>query len=293
MFNALHNGLHCEWTIRALEAGKHVLCEKPLARSADEVERMFAAAAAQQRWLLEGMMYRFHPQLIRARQLVADGQIGDLVHLRACYLSCGRERKNPRYRRATGGGVLLDLGCYCVNLCRLLTATDPTRVTAHARYDAETGIDLTFAGMLDYDHGITAQFACSFEAEGVYSADIVGTTGRIHIPHPWRPPRWPAEIHLVRSHQQEILRIEPEGVPPDLLLSFVLEIEHLNHCIRQGQPPQFPGGPGAEPESKANARTLDALAQAARHGSGGGSRGPATISPASPRPSAGSSGSES
>ena len=264
VLNALHNGLHCEWTIRALEAGKHVLCEKPLARSAAEAEQMFTAAGAQRRWLLEGMMYRFHPQMIRAAQLVVDGAIGDLVHIRANYLSRGREPENPRYRRATGGGALLDLGCYCVNLARLFAVTDPCRVTAHARYDAATGIDLTFAGTLAYDNGLTAQFACSFESEGVYSADVVGTAGRVHLPHPWRPPSWPAEIVLVRSHQAETIRLEPAGLPPDLLLSFALEIEHLNDCIRHDRPPCFPGGVLAETESRANARTLDALAAAAR-----------------------------
>src|SRR5881409_3344182 len=95
---ALHNGLHCEWTCRALAAGKHVLCEKPLACSSDEVERMFAAAHANRRWLMEGFMYRFHPQMAEAKRRVDAGAIGRVLHIRSSRTAHGREPGNPRYR---------------------------------------------------------------------------------------------------------------------------------------------------------------------------------------------------
>jgi predicted dehydrogenase len=266
VLNALHNGLHCDWTVRALRAGKHVLCEKPLAPSAAEADQMFAAARASGRWLLEGFMYRFHPQMLLARQWLDQGRIGDLVHLRAGYLTRGRERENPRYRRDAGGGALLDLGCYCVNLLRFLARAEPIRATAHAKFDPQTDIDLTLAGLLEFPGGLTGQFACSFEAEGAYSADIVGTTGRLHIPHPWRPPAWPAVIDLVRDGRSESIAVEPANLPHDLLLAFVLEIEHLAGCVRDHQPPTYPGNLDAETDSRGNARALDAVATAARTG---------------------------
>lgn len=263
VLNALHNGLHCEWTIRALAAGKHVLCEKPLACTADEVNRMYAAATQHQRWLLEGFMYRFHPQLRAVEETIADGRIGRVTHLRAAYLSRGRERKNPRYRRETGGGALLDLGCYCVNFLRTFAGAEPQRVTGHATLDDDTGIDLTFAGMLDFPNGISGHFAASFDAEGLYSADVIGTEGRIHIPHPWRPPSWPAEILVTRGGQTETVIINPPGFSTDPLLPFVLEIEHLSECVRHHRAPAYPPGADAENDARHNARVLDDLTASA------------------------------
>ena len=116
--NALHNGLHCEWSVRALEAGKHVLCEKPLACSTGEVDRIFAAANKAGTLLLEGFMYRFHPQIPAMLRRLPE--IGRVVHIHSQRMSKGREAGNQRYRRDAGGGALLDIGCYCVNFSRNL-----------------------------------------------------------------------------------------------------------------------------------------------------------------------------
>src|SRR5439155_8346405 len=106
--NALHNGLHCEWSIRAMQAGKHVLCEKPLACSSDEVERMFAAAHANHRWLMEGFMYRFHPQIAEAQRRIRAGEIGQIVEIHARYTRPPLPLGNPRYWPDAGGGALMD-----------------------------------------------------------------------------------------------------------------------------------------------------------------------------------------
>lgn len=111
VINALHNGLHCEWTVRALEAGKHVLCEKPLACSSAEVEKMFAAAHTNQRWLMEGFMYRFHPQMAEAKRRVAAGDLGRVLYIRSHRAAQGRGHDNPRFWRDAGGGALMDIGC--------------------------------------------------------------------------------------------------------------------------------------------------------------------------------------
>lgn len=264
VINALHNGLHCEWTVRALQAGKHVLCEKPLACSSAEVEEMFAAAHANQRWLLEGFMFRFHPQMAEAKRRVVAGEIGRVLYIRSHRAAQGRGRENPRYWRDAGGGALMDIGCYCVNLSRFFADAEPQRVEANAHFDEQTGVDLTLSGSLQFDGGVTAHFVCSLEAEPSYAAEIIGTEGRLLIPHPWSPPVWPAELHLTRQGKTEIIRVKTPAVPQHFLAPFALELKHLCHCVREGHAPQFPPTVDAEQDSRGNMRVMEALLEAAR-----------------------------
>lgn len=264
VINALHNGLHCEWTVRALEAGKHVLCEKPLACSSDEVDKMFAAAHANHRWLLEGFMYRFHPQMAEAKRRVTNGEIGRILYIRSHRAAKGRGRENPRYWRDAGGGALMDIGCYCVNFSRFLADAEPQRVEAHAHFDEQTGVDLTLSGSLQFAEGLTAQFVCSMEAEPSYAAEIIGTEGRLLIPHPWSPPQWPAELHLTRQSKTEIIKVESPNTPPHLLAPFALQLKHFCHCVRENRAPQFPVGVDAEQDSRNNMRVIEALLESAR-----------------------------
>jgi predicted dehydrogenase len=295
VINALHNGLHCEWSIRALQAGKHVLCEKPLACNSVEATQMFAAAHAQRRWLMEGFMYRFHPHIIEALRRVKAGAVGRVLHIRSARVAHGRDRDNLRYRREAGGGALLDIGCYCVNLSRAV-AGEPTRVTAHAHFDEQTDVDLTLAGTLIFERPnvaalvssaepaakpndprfaearlqptpaetITAQFVCSFEGEPTYSAEIIGTEGRLTIPHPWMPPAFPNEIILHRNAQSETVRVEDPAAPGHVLAPFALELAHFADCVRQNRPPVFPPDTDAEQDARGNARVLEALLASAR-----------------------------
>jgi predicted dehydrogenase len=267
IINVLHNGLHCEWTVRALEAGKHVLCEKPLACSSAEVERMFAAAHANRRWLLEGFMYRFHPQMAEAKRLVAGGDIGRVLYIRSHRAAHGRDRGNPRYWRDAGGGALLDVGCYCVNLSRLFADAEPTRVWASAHFDEQSGVDLTLAGSLQFDGGVTAQFMCSMEVEPSYPAEIIGTKGKLLIPHPWVPQMWPVELYITRDGKTEVVRIEPADLPQHILMPYALQLNHFCQCIRESRPPQFPTAVDAERDSRGNMRAIEALHKAAREGS--------------------------
>jgi predicted dehydrogenase len=264
IINGLHNGLHCEWSVRALQAGKHVLCEKPLACSSDEVDKMFAAAHANQRWLLEGFMYRFHPQMAEAKRRVTAGEIGRVLYIRSHRAAKGRGRENPRYWRDAGGGALMDIGCYCVNLSRFFADAEPRRVEANAHFDEQTGVDLTLNGSLHFADGVTAHFVCSMEAEPSYAAEIIGTEGRLLIPHPWSPPVWPAELHLTRQGKTEIIRIEASDAPPNILAPFALELKHLCQCVRENRAPKFPAGSDAEQDSRGNMRVLEALLESAR-----------------------------
>ena len=285
---ALHNGLHCEWTCRALAAGKHVLCEKPLGCNAGEVTQMFAAAHTNRRWLLEGFMYRFHPQMPEIFRRVRVGEIGRILHINSKRMSQGREPSNMRYRRDAGGGALLDIGCYCVSFAQAVTGTEPASVQANAHFDPATGVDLTLTGTLifaaDQNGGrasrraepaaqpalrppnlITAQFCCSFESEPSYGAEIIGTAGRILIPNPWMPPVWPADFTLVRAGKSETIRLEPPNAPAHVLTAFALQLAHFADCIQQDRPPTFPPGDDAERASLGIARTLDAVLAAARN----------------------------
>jgi predicted dehydrogenase len=257
VFNALHNGLHCEWTVRALEAGKHVICEKPLACSSAEVETMFAAARANRRQLMEAFMYRFHPQIPEALRRVRAGELGRLLHIRACYATrLGREPDNPRYRRDAGGGALMDVGCYCVNSSLLFAGTLPEHVTASARL--ANGVDMTLAGVLDFGGGVAAHILCSFEAEGVFGIEIAGTEAKLVLPNPWLPRDGVGEIHLTRGGKTEIIRM----AEPHWLSHFAAEIEHFAECARENRAPTVV----TESDSRATMRVMDALRESARSG---------------------------
>lgn len=261
---ALHNGLHCEWTCRALAAGKHVLCEKPLACNAGEAAQMFAAAHTHRRWLMEVFMYRFHPQMLEIFHRIHAGEIGRLLHINSHRMSQGREAGNMRYQRDAGGGALLDIGCYCVSFAQAVTGTAPVRVHASAHFDPVSGVDLTLTGTLVFPADVTAQFCCSFESEPSYGAEIVGTAGRILIPNPWMPPVWPTEFSVVRANQRETIRVEPAGIPAHIFSNFALQLAHFADCIQHDRAPVYPPGDDAERASLGLARTLDAVIAAAR-----------------------------
>jgi predicted dehydrogenase len=254
---ALHNGLHCKWTCRALAAGKHVLCEKPLACSTAEVDQMFAAAHRHGRWLMEGFMYRFHPQMTAIWQRLPE--LGRIVHVNSKRMSGGREAGNPRYDLAAGGGALFDIGCYCVDFSRAVFGTDPLRATAVA-HRGPTGVDLTFSATLEFTGNATAQFCCSFESEPSFDAEIIGTDGRIVIPHPWMPPVWPTEFQVIRGTKAKTVRVAPADVAQHVLVSFVKEVEHFADCIRENRPPSVV----TEADSRGTMRAIEML-QAAAH----------------------------
>lgn len=257
VINALHNGLHCEWTVRALEAGKHVLCEKPLACSSAEVEQMFAAAHRAKRWLMEGFMYRFHPQIAEAKRRVDAGAIGSVRRVWSVYAGRGRDRDNPRYWSDSGGGALMDIGCYCVNFSRLF-AGEPQHAVADAVL--ENGVDLELRGTLTGN--VEASLLCSMQAEALeIGARIDGTEGSLVIPHPWLPPSSPATLELIRGGKTEVIEIESPPMPAG---PFALEVDHLCECIREDRAPRFPPGLDAEQDSRGNMRAIEMLLDSAR-----------------------------
>jgi len=228
---------------------------------------MFAAAHTNKRNLMEAFMYRFHPQITEAKRRLDAGEIGEMLYLRSTYTFHGRERDNPRYWPNAGGGALMDVGCYCVNLSRCFAGSEPTRVLAQAHFDEIADVDLTLSGALVFNDRLTAHLTCSFEAESTWAAEIVGSKGKLVIPHPWLPSQWPAQFVITRDGKDEVVRIETDSVPQHALVPFALEIEHFTDCVRNNRPPMFPPGTDAERDSLANMRVIEALLESARNGS--------------------------
>jgi predicted dehydrogenase len=191
------NHLHAEWTIAAARAGKHVLCEKPLAMDAADAQRMVDACAAEGVHLMEAFMYRLHPSWIAVRELVASGRIGRLVAVDSWFSYFNDDPANIRNIRAIGGGALYDVGCYNVNLSRMLFGSEPVDVKATIARDPTSGVDIVTSAMLAFPDGV-ATFTCSTRMESDQRVDIYGTSGRISIDIPFNiPPDRPTTVSVV------------------------------------------------------------------------------------------------
>jgi predicted dehydrogenase len=184
----LPNDLHAPWTLHALAAGKHVLCEKPLALSSAQAQEMATAAAEADRKLGEAFMYRHHPTWVEAVRLVREGAIGDLQAVQSWFSYFNDDPDDIRNRTENGGGAVMDIGCYNVHLSRLLFAAEPTEVHASVRRDPEMGIDTLASAVLAFPDGGQATFTCSTRAEPDQRVHIVGSTGRIDIEIPFNIP---------------------------------------------------------------------------------------------------------
>src|SRR5690349_19667161 len=175
IYNGLPNGLHAEWTIKALEAGKHVLCEKPFAVTLEEVDAMHAAARQAGRVVTEAFMYRHHPQTLKIKELVEDGTIGRVRLLRSAFtFSLTGAPGNVRWNKDLTGGSIWDVGCYSISLARFLFGA-PTRVDGWQV--TRDGVDETFVGTLEFPGGQVAQFDSSFNMPLRCEAEIVGEPG--------------------------------------------------------------------------------------------------------------------
>jgi len=195
----LPNHLHAEWAIAAARAGKHVMCEKPLALTADDAERMIEVAEAEGVRLMEAFMYRLHPSWLAVRELVASGRIGKLMSVQSSFSYFNDDPSNIRNIQAAGGGALYDIGCYCVNLSRMLFAAEPRRVQASILRDPASGVDILASGLLEFEGG-AATFTCSTRAEDDQQVHVYGTDGRISVGIPFNiPPDRPTHIYLTHG----------------------------------------------------------------------------------------------
>jgi predicted dehydrogenase len=188
IYNSLPNALHHPWTIAALRAGKHVLCEKPFAINTAQAQEMFDVAQQQGLVLVEAFMYRSHPLTLAVQKAVAEGVIGDVKLIRTSF--CYRTTKiagNVRFDPELAGGCLMDVGCYCINFSRLFAGDEPVRVQGCGHFHP-SGVDDRVVASMEFANGILASFSCGMSAQADNTATINGTEGYIEIPMPWKPP---------------------------------------------------------------------------------------------------------
>ena len=254
VYISLPNGMHAEWSIRALEAGKHVLCEKPFSRRSADVERAFDVAERSDRLLMEAFMYRHNPQTRRLKQLVDEGAIGRLRHVRTAFsFALDDPEVNVRTSAELEGGALMDVGCYCVSGARLL-AGEPERVYGE-RETGDSGVDLRFAATMRFPGDVTAQFDCGIVLFGRGELEAVGDEGSLFVGDPWHA-REPL-IELRRDDSSDHV----EHIETDIAQSYRLEIENLGDAIRGEAEPLL-----GRADALGQARTIEALYRSAEEG---------------------------
>jgi predicted dehydrogenase len=180
VYISLPNALHVDWSVRALEAGKHVLCEKPLSRYPEEVERAYDAAEAADRILMEGFMWRHTPQTARLLELLPE--VGALRLIRAHFSFPQPAPGNVRLNAALDGGALMDVGCYCVSAARLIAGTEPVGFAGEQIGDE---VDLVFTGLLRFPGDVVAHFDCGMDLAHRHELEVVGSEGRLLVRDPW------------------------------------------------------------------------------------------------------------
>ncbi len=258
----LPNSLHGEWAIRAAEAGKPVLCEKPLAMTADEAQRIVDVFAERKLPLMEGFMYRFHPQNLRVKSLITSGIIGEVREVRAHLsvdLMSPADPKNVRFVPELGGGALLDMGCYSVSIVRAIIGREAETVQGWLDIDPRFGVDVAAAGLLAFSDGVVATATCSFRAGAQGAYTVVGTKGSIEVPRaiiPGMDTRIPEGLIVVMD--SDGLRTE-ETVPA--ARQYALMAEGFSKAVLEGGPVPFP-----PVDAVRNMRVLDAIAESARMG---------------------------
>ena len=248
----LPNSMHVDWSVRALEAGKHVLSEKPLARDPDAAERAFAAAERAGRLLSEGFMWRHHPQTRRLAELVAEGAVGELRLVRSSFSFLLDDPENVRLSAELEGGSLMDVGCYCVSASRLFGGELPESVYGQARMD--DGVDVRFAATLRFPGDVTASFDCGFDMVARHDLELVGTEGSLFAADPWHSRRPGIER---RGPDGELERIEVARAN-----SYALELDDMSVAIRDGGSPLL-----GRDDALGQARTIEALYASAAAGS--------------------------
>jgi xylose dehydrogenase (NAD/NADP) len=253
VYISLPNSMHVDATVRALEAGKHVLCEKPLSRHTSEVERAFDTAKSNDRLLMEAFMWRHNPQTRRLTELVQQPAVGKIRIIRAAFGFVANDPANVRLSPALDGGALMDVGCYCVSGARLI-AGEPERVAAEQSLGGQDdGVDVAFAGIMRFPNDVTAHFDAGLALASQDLLEVVGDEGTIRLTDPWHCRR--PGIDVIRFDDAiERIEIEPEN-------SYRLEAENMSAAIR-GEAQLLLG----RDDAVGQARTIEALYQAADTG---------------------------
>lgn len=257
----LPNHLHLPWAKQALIAGKHVLCEKPIGLNAAEAEELLQFSKQfPQLKIAEAFMYRFHPQWLQAQQWISEGEIGEVRTVHSFFAYYNADQSNIRNQAEIGGGGLLDIGCYCVSLSRLLFGKEPKRVIGLLDSDPNFATDRLASGLLDFDSGLQATFTCSTQVAPYQRVNILGTHGRIEIEIPFNAPNdRPCRLTLFPGTHNAKGRFDsqaPKIMDLDLCDQYTLQGEAMSRAILENQPVPFP-----LEDAVANMKVLDALRQ--------------------------------
>lgn len=251
----LPNHLHVPWSIKALEAGKHVLCEKPIALTSAEAQTLVDAGRNYPRLkLMEGFMYRFHPQWAQVTKLIAAGGIGELRTIQSFYSYYNVDPTSTRNIAEVGGGVLLDIGCYCISLTRFLYGQEPLRVLGLVEYDGTFKTDRLASGILDFGRA-TSTFTCSTQLSPYQRANLVGTRGRIEVEIPFTPLQG-AATRVWHKHGEDI-----EEISIDPCDQYMLEVDAYCRAILNDTPV-----PTRIEDAVANLRVIEAIVHSHRNG---------------------------
>lgn len=252
----LANHEHAEWTLRAIEHGKHVLCEKPMALTVSDIEAIKSAALRHNVTVMEGFMYRFHPQHARVQELIASGMIGEVRSVRSSYSFMMRPARIYRLAESVenGGGAMWDIGCYAIHSARMFFNEPAVAVTAIAKY-VESGADIATSGIIDFGDGKYAHFDFSFERARRCEYEIIGTKGGIKCHNVWSMP---ADVPVVSWWTEDGGQAEE---PLPMANHFRLEIEHFSACVLNGTAPKL-----SLDDAKANCQIIVAALQSAATG---------------------------
>jgi predicted dehydrogenase len=255
IYNPLPNDLHAEWSIRAMRAGKHVLCEKPMAMNAPEVRAMIGAAESGGVLLMEGFMYKFHPQMETALALIREGKIGQVQTVHSSFtFHFERDGANYRWFPAMGGGALYDVGCYTLSIARLVFGAEPVSAFAAARIDPATGVDMTTAVLLEFPGGRFAQCDSSFESQFQSRLLAVGTEGTLALDRAFSAKEFDTAIEVVKGDRTEVVRIPRANM-------FTLMAEHFGDAVLEKTPLRYPAGDALD-----NMHIIDACFESVRTG---------------------------
>ena len=252
IYNSLPNSMHKEWTIMAAEAGKHVLCEKPLALTIEDADAITAAAKKAGVVVMEAFMYRHHPQTLKVKELIEGGAIGKLQVIQGAFTFKISNENDVRLNPSLGGGSIWDIGCYPISYSRLIASAEPVEVFGW-QVTGKSGVDETFAGQLRFPNNVYAQFDCGFRAPDRTHMEFAGSDGSLMLTRPFKP-FLNEEMILMRGAEKEVITTPGE----DLYLG---EVENMADAILNGAAPRM-----SLADSRNNVAAILALLQSAREG---------------------------
>ncbi|WP_079909164.1 Gfo/Idh/MocA family protein [Paenibacillus sp. 32352] len=251
----LPNHLHKEWTIRAAEAGKHVLCEKPFALNAAEAEEMIAACAKAGVKFAEAFMYRHHPRYAMIKDVIQSGEIGTIRGMRGAFtFNNAKDANNVRYKQFMGGGSLYDVGVYPISAARFILEQEPQAATVHAFFSPEhDNVDMMASGLLEFADGVALTFDCGMWAAGRNVLEILGTEGRIEVP----------SAYVVRQNADDHFFVTVKGERREVSVPYVnqyaLQADDLGRSVLEGKPQKFDPS-----DAVLNMRVIDACLKSAQ-----------------------------